>query len=83
MVKIDQSQVATLLPDFLVRQRWYGANDLELETVEIEAISGSDELQVEGAAQEVKGGAQKVVGDAKAATKKAANDAADFVNKKL
>ncbi len=46
-------------------------------------LVGSDKLQAEGAAQEVKGGAQKLVGDAKAATKKAANDAADFVNKKL
>jgi maltokinase len=33
--QIEQSELATLLPDFLVRQRWYGANDLELSEVEI------------------------------------------------
>ena len=27
---IEQKELATLLPDFLVRQRWYGASDLEL-----------------------------------------------------
>lgn len=35
-VDIEQKDLATLLPDFLVRQRWYGANDLELANVEIE-----------------------------------------------
>ena len=44
---------------------------------------GSDKLQIEGAAQEVKGTTQKAVGDAKAATKDAANKAAAFVNKKF
>ena len=33
---IEQKELATLLPDFLVRQRWYGANDLELANVAIE-----------------------------------------------
>ncbi len=32
---IDPSDLAVLLPDFLVRQRWYGANDLELKSVEV------------------------------------------------
>ncbi|HEV3226133.1 MAG TPA: hypothetical protein VGZ52_04840 [Acidimicrobiales bacterium] len=32
---IELAQLATLLPDFLVRQRWYGAHDLELAGVEI------------------------------------------------
>ena len=44
---------------------------------------GSDKLQIEGAGQEAKGIARKGIGDAKAATKDAANKAADFVNKKL
>jgi uncharacterized protein YjbJ (UPF0337 family) len=46
-------------------------------------VVGSDKLKVEGAAQEAEGEAQKAVGAAKAATKDAANKAADFVNKKL
>ena len=33
---IEQKDLATLLPDFLVRQRWYGASDLELANVAIE-----------------------------------------------
>jgi len=33
---IEQKEIATLLPDFLVRQRWYGASDLELANVGIE-----------------------------------------------
>ena len=33
---IEQKELATLLPDFLVRQRWYGANDLELADIAIE-----------------------------------------------
>jgi uncharacterized protein YjbJ (UPF0337 family) len=44
---------------------------------------GSDKLQIEGAAQEAKGVAQKTIGDAKAATKDAANKAAALVNKKF
>jgi maltokinase len=32
---IEPNDLAVLLPDFLVRQRWYGANDLELSTVEV------------------------------------------------
>ncbi|MEY2452144.1 MAG: maltokinase [Acidimicrobiaceae bacterium] len=35
---IEPADLATLLPDFLVRQRWYGANDLELTSVEISAL---------------------------------------------
>jgi maltokinase len=35
---IEPADLATLLPDFLVRQRWYGANDLELVGVEISAF---------------------------------------------
>ena len=35
-VDIEPKDLATLLPDFLVRQRWYGANDLELANVAIE-----------------------------------------------
>jgi uncharacterized protein YjbJ (UPF0337 family) len=44
---------------------------------------GSDKLQIEGKAQEAKGAVQKAVGDAKAATKDAANKAANFVNRKF
>ena len=44
---------------------------------------GSDQLQGEGAIQEVKGKGQKAVGDAKEATKDTVNDAAAAVNKKL
>jgi maltokinase len=32
---IEPADLATLLPDFLVRQRWYGASDLDLEGVEL------------------------------------------------
>ena len=35
---IDPGDLATLLPDFLVRQRWYGASDLELTGVEVSAF---------------------------------------------
>jgi maltokinase len=35
---IKPGDLATLLPDFLVRQRWYGANDLELAGVEVPAF---------------------------------------------
>jgi maltokinase len=35
---IEPGDVATLLPDFLVRQRWYGASDLELVGVEVAAF---------------------------------------------
>ena len=44
---------------------------------------GSEKLQGEGLIQEGKGHAQKAVGDAKQATKDAAENAADFVDKKL
>ena len=42
---------------------------------------GSDKMQGEGAAQEIKG--QKAVGDAKQAAKDVANKAADAANKNL
>ena len=45
--------------------------------------TGSDRLQGEGAAQELKGKGQKAVGDAKEATKDAVNKAAAAANKKL
>ena len=32
---IGPNDLAVLLPDFIVRQRWYGANDLELSSVEV------------------------------------------------
>ena len=35
---IEPADLATLLPDFLVRQRWYGASDLELTGVEVSAF---------------------------------------------
>jgi uncharacterized protein YjbJ (UPF0337 family) len=44
---------------------------------------GSDKLQGDGAAQELKGDAQQVKGDAKNAVKDAANKVADAANKKL
>jgi uncharacterized protein YjbJ (UPF0337 family) len=44
---------------------------------------GSDKLQGEGAAQELKGDAQKTLGDAKGAVKDAADKAAATVNKNL
>ena len=34
-LEIKPSELATLLPDFLVRQRWYGANDKKLDSIEI------------------------------------------------
>ena len=40
---------------------------------------GSNKLQIEGKAQEARAAVQKAVGDAKAATKDAANKAANFV----
>ena len=45
--------------------------------------TGSDRLQGEGAAQELKGKGQKALGDAKEATKDAVNKAAAAANKKL
>ena len=45
--------------------------------------TGSDRLQGEGAAQELKGKGQKAVGDAKDATKDAVNRAAGAANKNL
>ncbi|HEX2633540.1 MAG TPA: CsbD family protein [Bradyrhizobium sp.] len=44
---------------------------------------GSDKMQGEGAAQEIKGKGQKAVGDAKQAAKDVANKAADAANKNL
>jgi uncharacterized protein YjbJ (UPF0337 family) len=46
-------------------------------------VTGNDNLQAEGLAQEAKGKAQKAVGDAKDAVKDTANSAADAVNRKL
>ena len=45
--------------------------------------TGSDRLQGEGAAQELKGKGQKAMGDAKEATKDAVNKAAAAANKNL
>jgi uncharacterized protein YjbJ (UPF0337 family) len=44
---------------------------------------GSDKLQGEGAAQEIKGKGQKAMGDAKQAVKDAVNKTADAANRKL
>jgi uncharacterized protein YjbJ (UPF0337 family) len=44
---------------------------------------GSDQMQGEGAAQEIKGKGQKAVGDAKQAAKDVANKTADAANKNL
>lgn len=44
---------------------------------------GSEELQVKGAAQELKGKAQVAVGDVKDKVKDGANKAADEINRKL
>jgi uncharacterized protein YjbJ (UPF0337 family) len=44
---------------------------------------GSDKMQADGAAQEIKGDAQKAVGDAKAAVKKTADDIADAADENL
>jgi uncharacterized protein YjbJ (UPF0337 family) len=49
----------------------------------IGSVVGSDKLQAEGAAQEIKGDAQQAVGDAKDAVKDAANKVADAANKNL
>jgi len=35
---IGPDDIAVLLPDFLIRQRWYGANDLELASVDVSAF---------------------------------------------
>jgi uncharacterized protein YjbJ (UPF0337 family) len=43
-------------------------------------IASRDKFLFEGAAQEAGGAAQKAAADAKAATKEASNNAADFVN---
>lgn len=45
--------------------------------------TGSEKLQGEGAIQEVKGKGQKALGDAKEATKDAADKAAAAINKNL
>jgi uncharacterized protein YjbJ (UPF0337 family) len=45
--------------------------------------TGSEKLQGEGAMQELKGKGQKTLGDAKEATKDAADKAAAAVNRKL
>jgi uncharacterized protein YjbJ (UPF0337 family) len=45
--------------------------------------TGSDRLEVEGAAQEIKGKAQKAVGDAKNAAKEAAREIDEAANRKL
>jgi uncharacterized protein YjbJ (UPF0337 family) len=45
--------------------------------------TGSEQLQGEGAIQEVKGKGQKTLGDAKEAAKEAVNKAAATANKKL
>ena len=45
--------------------------------------TGSEKLQGEGVIQEGKGHGQKALGEAKEATKDAADKAAGFVNKKL
>lgn len=44
---------------------------------------GSDEMELKGAAQEVKGEAQVKVSQAKDAVKEGANKAADEINKKI
>lgn len=45
--------------------------------------TGSDRLQGEGAAQELKGKGQQALGNAKEATKDAVNRVADAANRKL
>ena len=47
------------------------------------SLVGNEKLQAEGKLQEIKGEGQQAVGDAKAAVKKGADDASDYVNKKL
>jgi uncharacterized protein YjbJ (UPF0337 family) len=44
---------------------------------------GNEQMQVEGAAQELKGEAQVAVGKTKAAVKDGANKVADEINRKL
>ena len=44
---------------------------------------GSDKLEAEGAAQQIKGKAQQAFGDVKNAAKEAANKIADEANRKL
>ena len=44
---------------------------------------GSDKMQGEGAAQEIKGDAQQLKGDAKNAVKDGVNKTADVANRKL
>lgn len=46
-------------------------------------VTGSDRLQGEGVMQEAKGKGQKAMGDAKQATKDAANEAAATTNRNL
>lgn len=46
-------------------------------------LVGSEKLQAEGKMQEIKGEGQQALGKAKDATKKGADSAADFMNKKL
>lgn len=46
-------------------------------------VVGSEKLQAEGLAQEIKGEAQVAVGKTKAAIKDAANKTADKINEKL
>ncbi len=44
-------------------------------------VVGSEKLEAEGAAQELKGHVQKAVGDAKSAVKDAADKTAEHINK--
>ena len=46
-------------------------------------VVGSEELQIKGAAQDLKGKAQVAVGDVKEKVKEGANKAADEINRKL
>lgn len=46
-------------------------------------LVGSEKLQTEGKLQEIKGEGQQALGDAKDATKKGAESASDYINKKL
>jgi uncharacterized protein YjbJ (UPF0337 family) len=46
-------------------------------------LVGNEKLQAKGKLQEIKGESQQALGDAKAATKKAATQASDYINKKL
>jgi uncharacterized protein YjbJ (UPF0337 family) len=49
----------------------------------IGTLVGSEKLQAQGKVQEIKGEGQQALGDAKAATKKGAQSASDYLNKKL